>query len=185
MSQSTKPDWVERGHLLKALAVHRDGCCDTKELDSVQRAIAFLQANPVNWFSRENLTGHVTASAWVLNETKTHVLLTHHKKLSRWLQLGGHCDDSDVFMNALREVQEESGLNPAMSSRIFDVDVHSIPEHKGIPEHLHIDIRYQAIAGGQPQTSDESHDVQWVPLAELERYTTAHSLLRMRDKSAF
>ena len=39
------------------------------------------------------------------------VLLTHHRKLDRWLQLGGHADgDRDLARVALKEAEEESGL---------------------------------------------------------------------------
>jgi 8-oxo-dGTP pyrophosphatase MutT (NUDIX family) len=49
--------------------------------------------------------GHLTASAWVVNPVKTHVLLTHHRKFICWLQLGGHVDEGDesLLTAALRE----------------------------------------------------------------------------------
>jgi 8-oxo-dGTP pyrophosphatase MutT (NUDIX family) len=49
--------------------------------------------------------GHLTASAWVVNPAKTHVMLTHHRKFNCWLQLGGHVDEGDesLLTAALRE----------------------------------------------------------------------------------
>jgi len=39
------------------------------------------------------------------------VLLTHHKKLGKWLQLGGHSDgNSNMLDVALKEAKEESML---------------------------------------------------------------------------
>lgn len=89
----------------------------------------------------------MTGSAWLLNPDGTKVLLTHHKKLNRWLQFGGHSDgESNTWNVALREVTEESGIQNIqfVSSDIFDVDIHTIPENskKNEPEHKHYDIRF-------------------------------------------
>src|SRR3569832_496180 len=81
-------------------------------------------------FERTLQGGHVTGSAWIVDHAHTHVLLTHHRKLDRWLQLGGHADgEADVLSVALREAREESGLaevTPILAG-IFDTDVHVIP----------------------------------------------------------
>ncbi len=61
--------------------------------------ISFIELH-YNCFSRNNIEGHVTSSAW-LTDDKERVLLTHHRILDRWLQLGGHCDcHSNVLENA-------------------------------------------------------------------------------------
>lgn len=157
---------------------------NSTEQEHVARTIAFIQTHPHNWYDRHNLKGHVTASAWIVAEDS--VLLTHHRQLNQWFQLGGHCDEPDVVKSAFREATEESGLKRLSYPEIlFDVDVHLIPERKGIPAHHHFDIRYRL--GGdrsEPFTiSYESNDLRWVPLAELEHYTQDASVLRMRDKS--
>src|SRR3569623_1653752 len=79
---------------------------------------------------RTLLVGHVTGSAWIVDHAHTHVLLTHHRKLDRWLQLGGHADgEADVLSVALRDAREESGLAGVqpLHRDIFAVDVHAIP----------------------------------------------------------
>src|SRR5690606_36170533 len=69
-------------------------------------------------FRRERTEGHFTASAWIVNKRRTHTLLTLHKKLNRWLQLGGHADGNENLLEAaLDEAREESGLS---SLRIVD-----------------------------------------------------------------
>ena len=108
------------------------------------RIVEFVAAHP-NCFERRLAVGHITGSAWLLDATGTKALLTHHRKLGKWLQLGGHADgDSDVLAVALREATEESGLIDlrAVSDDIFDVDVHRIPAHGDTPAHDHYDIRF-------------------------------------------
>jgi 8-oxo-dGTP pyrophosphatase MutT (NUDIX family) len=64
-----------------------------------------------NCFERSLAVGHVTGSAWIVDERGTSALLTHHRKLNRWLQPGGHWEgDTSAFAIAKREAEEESGL---------------------------------------------------------------------------
>ena len=74
--------------------------------------------------------GHFTGSAWLVSADGQRVLLTHHRKLHRWLQLGGHADgEGDLAAVALREAQEESGLGGlSVEDFVFDLDRHLIPE---------------------------------------------------------
>ncbi|MEE7565509.1 NUDIX hydrolase, partial [Xanthomonas sp. Kuri4-3] len=53
-------------------------------------AFAALLDTPGDAFVRERLAGHFTGSAWVVSRDGERTLLTHHRKLQRWLQLGGH-----------------------------------------------------------------------------------------------
>lgn len=137
-------------------------------------------------FGRDSRTGHITASAFILSPDYEKVLLTHHRKLNRWLQLGGHCDGiADVPFVALKEAYEESGLSriEPLRAQIFDVDIHEIPANDRDLAHLHYDVRYLfRAAQGELKVSDESHDLAWVPLARLEEYTDAASVLVVRDK---
>jgi 8-oxo-dGTP pyrophosphatase MutT (NUDIX family) len=115
-----------------------------KEQEYKEKIITFIKNNE-NCFDRSNGKGHITASAWVINKDRNKVLLMLHKKLNRWLQLGGHADgESDVTLVALKEAREESGIQEIhlISNKIFDIDIHKIPAHKDIPEHLHYDIRF-------------------------------------------
>ena len=122
-------------------------------------------------FVRERLAGHFTASSWLVSADGTRTLLTHHRKLGLWLQLGGHADgERDLRIAALKEAEEESGL-PGLSieSGIFDLDRHWIPEHNGVPAHWHYDVRYVVRAGAEEGyvVSDESHDLAWRIIAGL------------------
>lgn len=122
-------------------------------------------------FVRERLAGHFTASSWLVCANGTRTLLTHHRKLGLWLQLGGHADgERDLRIAALKEAQEESGLaGLSIDPGIFDLDRHWIPEHKGVPAHWHYDVRYVVRAGTDEAyvVSDESHDLAWRDIAAL------------------
>ena len=79
------------------------------------RFIDFVESHD-DCFERLLQVGHVTASAWVLNPDASKTLLTHHRKLNKWLQLGGHADgDTNVLNVATREVMEESGISLAQA----------------------------------------------------------------------
>ncbi|WP_305803940.1 NUDIX hydrolase [Stenotrophomonas sp. YIM B06876] len=123
-------------------------------------------------FARERLQGHFTGSAWLVSADGARVLLTHHRKLQRWLQLGGHADgERDPGAVALREAQEESGLSglTLLSTRIFDLDRHWIPERKDAPGHWHYDLRYVVRAGADEtfMVSAESLDLAWCEVADV------------------
>ena len=156
------------------------------EAGTVDRFIEFVSSNP-DCFDRSLREGHVTGSAWVVDREGRRVLLTHHRKLGKWLQLGGHADgESDVHKAALREVAEESGLTDVVpvGAGIFDVDIHWIPERGSEPGHYHYDVRYamQATTSEDYVVSDESHDLGWIEVARITSVTMEPSMLRMASK---
>jgi len=147
----------------------------------------FLRAckNP---FGKECEIGHITASAWIISRDAKQVLLTHHAKLNRWFQLGGHTAFGEtIYESALREAREESGMIHLqhVNKDIFDLDVHRIPENSGVPEHTHYDIRFLFIADPHEPlvVSRESHDVKWISIENVESYSESESILRMVRKT--
>lgn len=150
---------------------------------------AFLAfaASGTDTYSRARPDGHFTASCWLVSANGERVLLTHHRKLGRWLQLGGHADDdSDLAAVCLREAEEESGLaRLEVEPQIFDIDAHVIPARGADPEHIHWDVRFvvHCRASEQWQLSDESLALAWVPIAEIAADPGAdESLRRMAGK---
>ncbi|UNK51236.1 NUDIX hydrolase [Lysobacter sp. S4-A87] len=141
-----------------------------QEAESAQDFAGFL-ASADTVFERIHLVGHFTASSWLVDRSGTRVLLTHHRKLERWLQLGGHADgDRDLARVALREAEEESGLTGLdVEPEMFDLDRHWIPERRDVPGHWHYDVRYVVHARQSEDyiVSDESHDLAWRPIDEI------------------
>ncbi|WP_189644667.1 NUDIX hydrolase [Luteimonas gilva] len=148
---------------------------------------AELLGDDENPFLRERLAGHFTGAAWLVSADGRRILLTHHRKLDRWLQLGGHADgDRDLRRVALKEAEEESGLSGlCVDAGIFDLDRHWIPERKGVPGHWHYDVRYVVRAGADEAfvVSDESHALAWREIASVaDDASLDESLRRMAGK---
>jgi 8-oxo-dGTP pyrophosphatase MutT (NUDIX family) len=139
-------------------------------------------------FLRTHLPGHITGSAWILDPGHQYTLLTHHAKLGKWLQPGGHADgDENISGVALREAREETGLFSLKfnTDSVFDIDIHVIPARKEMPEHFHYDIRFLLEASLQEQfvITAESHALGWKNLSDLPSLTGNNlSILRMAEK---
>lgn len=129
------------------------------------------------FFDDENKrSGHIVASGFLVNLNTNEVLLTHHKKLNKWLQLGGHVEEQDLSIHAAahREICEESCIDKEKiffsSDKILDLDIHLIPENKksNEPEHEHFDIRYVFFTEEKEfLVSEESNALKWFAIEEL------------------
>src|ERR1017187_10963768 len=110
-----------------------------------------------------------TVAIFVVHDGK--ILLIHHRKLDKWLPLGGHIElDEDPEQAALREAKEESGLDvellgerppttgPGTRALIAPrfLDIHRINE-----THEHIGMIYWArpkiVAGAPRPSGSETH----------------------------
>lgn len=165
------------------------------EADTLQRMREFARSTDA-CFERSHLPGHLTGSALVVSPDLDRVLLTLHRKLGKWLQLGGHADGVPrLDQVAMTEAREESGLSDleflayerlldVPAPLPFDLDIHPIPARKEVPEHLHYDVRYLLVAPGAPPPvrSSESHDVRWLSVEEARSVTDEESMLRQFRK---
>lgn len=147
---------------------------------------AFLASDPAV-FERAHRTGHFTGSAWLVSTDGGRVLLTHHRKLGRWLQLGGHADgDADLARVVLREAREESGIEDlTVDDEIFDLDAHRIPERGNEAAHWHYDVRYvvRTVASDDYVVGAESLALAWRSIGEVAVDADADpSLRRMARK---
>ena len=123
-----------------------------------------------------------------MSPDRSRLLLTHHRKLDKWLQLGGHADgDGDLLAVALREAREESGLASVrpLGAALFDFDRHRIPARRDEPDHWHFDFRFLIEADpAEPLTiSSESRDLAWVELGRATTLNAEESIARMVRKT--
>lgn len=151
-----------------------------------KQIINFLINNESNYLLT-NSKGHLTVSALIINCQRDQVLLHHHKELDKWIQLGGHLEDSELIIEAaLREAREESGLNTLsiVEQEIFDLDVHIIATAKKEVDHLHYDIRFlfEADSSEKLIKSRGSIELKWIDLNKVNDYLNEESILRMIRK---
>ncbi len=142
---------------------------DGRQQDLRSQYLAFLAEHP-DAMARACRTGHLTASALILNASHTHALLTLHPKVGRWLQLGGHCEPGDASLRvaAIREAVEEGGIaDVTMSLAPIHLDRHPVPCAGAMSEHL--DVQYVGTVpdGSVPVISDESDDLRWFAIDAL------------------
>ncbi|MBC8002410.1 MAG: NUDIX domain-containing protein [Opitutaceae bacterium] len=126
-----------------------------------------------------------TVAIFVVHQDK--VLLIHHRKLNKWLPLGGHIElDEDPEIAALREAKEESGFDvelvgdrpPTSESGTRALiaprflDIHRIND-----THEHIGMIYWArpMGGDLALAAEEHHDIRWCSAVELDALVPAMS----------
>ncbi len=181
---------MNREDLLRALEGHAPA--GDEEAASLVRILRFLQ-EPADPFARANPKGHITASAVIGRPDGSEFLLVHHRKLSRWLQPGGHTEASDAsaFDAALREAREETGISrfeAPLGRTILDVDVHAIPPHGRDPAHSHFDIRYLLTSTEDARehaasAEDPGRPMRWVSLEDARALNVDPSLARALGKA--
>lgn len=175
---------MHRTQLLEQLARYVPE--DARDEAQRRRIVDFVRAH-ADCFERSLAIGHLTGSCWLLDPAGERVLLTHHRKLGQWLQLGGHADGhTDLLEVALREAYEESGLREirVVSPGIFDLDVHEIPARGDVPAHDHHDVRFllQAVGDDTFHVSDESHALGWFTPKEVAGLNLDEAVTRMCRK---
>jgi 8-oxo-dGTP pyrophosphatase MutT (NUDIX family) len=178
-------EMTKRADLVRQLDAHQPR--DNRERRMLECLRRFV-CDHDDCFERTLAPGHITGSAWVVDLERKYVLLTHHVRLDKWLQLGGHADgEPDVLKVALREAREESGLEKIcpVSDKIFDVDVHEIPARGDEPAHYHYDVRFllEADRTHTLNLSEESKALEWVKLDQVQNLTWEESVLRMVAKT--
>lgn len=149
--------------------------CNGQEAADQKEMLRLLQTE-ANLLTRENLTAHFTASAWLVNPSRTRVLMAYHNLYDSWAWTGGHADgQADLLSVALREAREETGLESvrAVSGQIFSIETLTVNGHEKrgvyVPCHLHLNVTYllEADERETPRAKpDENKAVRWFTLEE-------------------
>ena len=193
----------------RRLAVEADApYFEAEEAPVLDRFRSFIAATP-DCCERDSPLGHLTGSALVITPDLNQVLLTLHRKLGKWLQLGGHADGSPQLHEvAMREANEESGLEslyflpyervlwasqtsgPGMQLGLpmpFDFDAHAIPARPGEPAHVHYDVRFLIVANHLDPLviSEESRDLRWFAVEAARQASQERSMERQFLKLAW
>ena len=160
---------------------------DALEREHLRRMQTLVKSGEQSLLRDNYVPGHFTASAFVLNPERTHLLLIFHSKLQLWLQPGGHVDDTDASLEhaARREVAEETGKHELESilPAPLDLDVHRIPARLDMPAHEHFDVRFLFVAPDMAHAAgSDALAAQWVPLTELSSVATDESIRRSARK---
>jgi 8-oxo-dGTP pyrophosphatase MutT (NUDIX family) len=149
--------------------------------------LQLLRATEAPYSRAQFAPGHITASCFILDDSGR-LLLHHHRRLSRWLQMGGHLEPGETTIEAaLREGAEESGLRDLVlvDDAIADLDVHAIPAGRGEPEHSHYDVRYIARTqspGTIAADARESNQLMWFDLDRAAELMRGEESLRVIQK---
>lgn len=121
--------------------------------------------------TRNNLIGHFSASAFVVDKKRTKMLCVYHIINDGWMYPGGHADgEENLLAVAMREVEEETGLKPKLlDENIFSIQAAPTRGHikngKYVPAHIHFDVVYIMEADEKENLSyrkDESKGVKWI-----------------------
>lgn len=175
---------MKRNYLIELLKNYSPTSKEEKEYKT--RMLGFINKNS-NCFERSLEEGHITASSWLVNKDMNKALLMHHAKLNIWVQLGGHSDgDNNPLAVAIKEAKEESGINniKAVEEKIFDIDIHLIPENKKEKAHYHYDVRFllQVMSDDAIKQNRESKELRWIDKNLKRLPTNELSVKRMFDK---
>lgn len=154
------------------------------EQEAVDREVALRCLEQPDIYVRENELVHITASAWIVNSSRTKTLMAYHNIMQTWAWLGGHADgETDLLKVALKEAREESGVQNIrpVSENLYSVEMLTVGGHvkrgKYVNSHLHLNATYLLEADETDALhvkADENSGVKWVPLDEVQSVCTNH-----------
>ena len=141
-----------------------------QEKGDKEQMLQFIASNP-DCLTRENQTGHFTASMWTVNKQRTKTLMVHHNRYNSWSWIGGHADGMENLCEvAMKELQEETGVKypRLVSEDVLSLEILTCSGHmrKGIwvPSHLHLNLTYLAEVEESEELApqeEENSAVKW------------------------
>lgn len=161
---------------------------EAKDKDIILRAMVTLS----DVLTRSNEVLHFTASAFVLNPSRTHTLMVHHNIYNSWSWTGGHADGNPKLFNvAKKELQEEAGLTDvkAIQEELISLDILPVIGHmkngKYVSAHLHFNVTYLfEVADDAPLNAklDENSAVGWIAIEELAQKCSEPHMIPVYEK---
>ena len=130
--------------------------------------------------TRDNILGHFSASAFVVNKERNKMVVVYHIINDGWIYPGGHADGEDNLLSvAVREVEEETGLKvKVLDKNIYSIQSAPVKGHikreKYVSAHLHLDVVYIMEADDKLPLiykEDESKGVKWISFDEADNET--------------
>ena len=156
-----------------------------KEKEDKEVILNFMKNND-NCLLRDNKIAHFTASGWIVNKKRDKVLMIYHNIYDSWAWVGGHADgDSDLLHVVKKEIEEETGITKLkqLYDGIYGINIVTVEAHKKrgkqVNAHLHFDLEYLFEADENDKLTikeDENSNVGWVPLEEVNDYTTEEKM---------
>ena len=150
--------------------------CDEQEEKDKEQMLLFIDTFD-DVLTRDNVIGHFTAAAFVVNKEKTKMAAVYHILTDGWTYPGGHADgEEDLLSVALREAQEETGLKAkVLMKEPILISSNPVSSHikrgKRVSSHIHFDVLYLMEADEDAPLEyreDESKGVKWIPFDEIE-----------------
>lgn len=156
-----------------------------KEKEDKEVILDFMKNND-NCLLRDNKIAHFTTSAWIVNKKRDKVLMIYHNIYNSWAWVGGHADgDSDLLHVVKKEIEEETGVKniKQLYDGIYGINIVTVDAHikrgKQVNSHLHFDVEFLFEADEKERIrikEDENSNVGWVPLKEVNNYTTEEKM---------
>ena len=179
MSLSECDSSYGRAQLLESLRSYRPwNDQESADRDEILRQI---EHSP-DIFTRENRNAHMTASSWIVDPSRTKVLMVYHNIYDSWSWTGGHADgETDLLAVALREAREETGIAHVrpLRSDIYSLEILTVDGHekrgKYVSSHLHLNLTYLLEADDSDllvRKEDENSAVAWFSLDDAVKVST-------------
>ena len=161
-----------------------------KEKTDKDVILEFMKKND-NCLVRDNRIAHFTTSAWIVNKKRDKVLMIFHNIYNSWAWVGGHADGNSDLLHAIKkEIEEETGITKLkqLYDGIFGLNIVTVESHikrgKQVNSHLHFDIEFLFEADENDKIrikEDENSNVDWIPIDEVNNYTTEEKMKPIYD----
>ena len=163
---------------------------DEQEVRDKEQMLKFIDSFS-DVLTRNNILGHFSASAFVVNKERTKMLVVYHIINDGWIYPGGHADGEEDFLSvAVREVEEETGLKTKiLDNNIYAIQSAPVKGHikygKYVSAHIHFDVLYLMEADDMIPLvfrEDESKGVKWIPFEEADNETMCNFIRPIHRK---